>query len=63
MKSIIKEGENEEEQEEQEEMYETENELVQLFSEEDEVIIYNKIFKNSIKFFSKLSTKFIASLY
>lgn len=39
MKSIIKEGENGEEQEEQEEIYETENELVQLFSEEDEVII------------------------
>ncbi|KAK4341671.1 hypothetical protein RND71_040172 [Anisodus tanguticus] len=45
VKSIIKEGEDGEEQEEQEEMYETENELVQLFSEEDELKKVNDFYK------------------
>uniref|UniRef100_M1BFS8 Xenotropic and polytropic murine leukemia virus receptor pho1 n=1 Tax=Solanum tuberosum TaxID=4113 RepID=M1BFS8_SOLTU len=49
VKSIIKEGENGEEQEEQEEIYETENELVQLFSEEDEVRLFFEMLDEELK--------------
>ncbi|CAN4120562.1 unnamed protein product [Withania somnifera] len=50
VKSIMKEGEDEGEQlEEQEEMYETENELVQLFSEEDEVRLFFEMLDEELK--------------
>ncbi|KAH0641255.1 hypothetical protein KY285_037841 [Solanum tuberosum] len=49
VKSTIKEGENVEEQEEQEEIYETENELVQLFSEEDEVRLFFEMLDEELK--------------
>ncbi|KAF3625349.1 Phosphate transporter PHO1-2 [Capsicum annuum] len=49
VKSIIKEGEDGGEQEEQQEMYETENELVQLFSEEDEVRLFFEMLDEELK--------------
>ncbi|XP_016502482.1 phosphate transporter PHO1 [Nicotiana tabacum] len=49
VKSIIKEGEDGSEQEEQEEMYETENELAQLFSEEDGVRIFFEMLDEELK--------------